>query len=217
LRERDEALAAGSRRSELDYVLRVLRARRFVILFCTLLVGGSALAFSLTQQTEYTATAGLLFRDAELDQKLFGSTALPPSTDPTREAATNVNLVDLQAVSQLTATALGGGATAASIQSKVSASAEGQSNIVLIKATDPDPAVAARIANTYAQQFIAFRRNADRAKVTGAQQLVQSQLSQLQREGNAGSPTGVSLQNYAEQLGILASLQPGTPSWSSQR
>ena len=191
-------------------MLRVLRSRRDLIILCTLLVTLSALAFSLSQQKLYSASAGLLFRDAQLDQKLFDSGAtLAPSTDPAREAATNVNLLGLEEVAQQTATALGGSATAASVASKISVSPEGQSNIVQITATDPNPTFAARLANLYAQQFIAFRRDADRAKISDAQQLVQTQLSQLQKRGQAGTSNYTTLQTRSDELGILASLQTG--------
>jgi capsular exopolysaccharide synthesis family protein len=209
MREREDGQQAASGRGELDRVLHVLRARRGLIALCTILVTAATLVFSLSQQKLYSASAGLLFRDAQLDQKLFGSSTLPPSSDPSREAATNVNLVNLEAIAQRTAAALGGGATAVSVAGKISVAAEGQSNIVQVTATDPQPAVAAQIADTYARQFIAFRRDADRAKVAGAQQLVQSQLNRLAQSGQAATANYAQLQNRAEGLGILASLQTG--------
>ena len=59
---------------------------------------GTATVFSLTAQKEYSADAGLLFRDPGFDQKLFGTTFLAPNRDPAREAATNVKLVSLDIV-----------------------------------------------------------------------------------------------------------------------
>jgi succinoglycan biosynthesis transport protein ExoP len=207
--ERHDGLPAAPRRPESEALLRALRRRRTSIVLFTLLVTFGALAYSLSQQKIYSASTGLLFRDAQLDQKLFGTTTLPPSTDPAREAATNVTLVGLEAVAQRAATALGGGITARQVAGKVSASATGQSDIVQVTAEDHSPEFAARLANVYAEQFIAFRREADRSKIAGAQQLVTTQLSQLQREGRAGGPSGISLQHYAQQLGIVASLQTG--------
>lgn len=209
MHEREDGLAAAPGRGELDRVLRVLRGRIGMIALCTVLVTASAIAFSLSQQKLYSSGAGLLFRDAQLDQKLFGSSTLPPSTDPAREEATNVNLVGLQAIAQRTAVALGGGATAASVAGKTSVAGEGQSNIVQVTAVDPNPRVAANLANTYAEQFIAFRRDADRAKIAGAQQLVRGQLNRLQSLGQAGTQNYAQLQSRAEELGILASLQTG--------
>ena len=72
---------------------------------CAGLVVGPAVGFSLATQEQYTASAKLLFRDPGLDQKLFGTTFLAPSRDPTREAATNVKLVSLDVVAERTARA----------------------------------------------------------------------------------------------------------------
>ena len=76
-------------------LLRAVRRRLGVALLCAAMVPAAAVAFSLFQESEYSASARLLFRDPALDQKLFGSTVFQPSTDPDREAATNIGLVSL--------------------------------------------------------------------------------------------------------------------------
>ncbi|MEK6274453.1 MAG: polysaccharide biosynthesis tyrosine autokinase [Actinomycetota bacterium] len=186
----------------------VLRRRLWVLLTCALLVPASALGFSLVQEKQYTAAASLFFRDPGLDQKLFGSTFLEPAGDPVREAATNLKLVSLKAVARRTAVAVRRGLTADQVAAKVEASTEGQSDLVSVRATDPSPEFAATLANTFAQQYIQFRREADRAKVREAQQLVQRELDALsptERE----SAEGRSLAERAQQLRILTSLQTG--------
>lgn len=199
---------AHSGRSELERVLRVLRRRLGLILLCALSLTASALGLSLISQKQYSATADLLFRDAQLDQKLFGSTVLPSSTDPNRAAATNVKLVSLEVVAGRTSSAIGRRISAAAIQRKVTVSAEGQADVVSVGAIDPNPAFAAKLANTFAREFVAFRRDADKTKIAAAQQLVQNQLDRLSSKDKDG-PRGRSLQDRAEQLGILASLQTG--------
>jgi tyrosine-protein kinase len=188
--------------------LVVLRRRLWVVLICAILVPASALVFSLVQDKKYTAAASLFFRDPALDQKLFGSTFLEPSGDPVREAATNLKLVSLRAVASRTASAVGRGLTADQVADKVETSLEGQSDLISVRATDPSPEFAATLANTFAQEYIEFRRDADRAKLREAQQLVQQELNALspaEREGAQGR----SLAARAQQLRILASLQTG--------
>jgi polysaccharide biosynthesis transport protein len=193
---------------DLEKLLRVLAQRWLLILVCICLTAGAALAFSLTQTTQYTTSADLLFRDAGLDQKLFGSTALPPSTDPAREAATNLKLVSLEAISARTSRALGGRPTANEIANKVNVTQQGQADVASVEATDPNPRFAARLANTFAEQYIQFRRDADRSKIADAQALVQRQLRQL-GPGDQGGAQERSLRSQAEELSILASLQTG--------
>lgn len=194
--------------SDIATIGRALRRRGWVVLLALTLVTGSALGFSLLQEKQYSASASLLFRDPALDQKLFGSTFIAPSTDPTREAATNVKLVSLEVVAQRTASRLGGGRSAGDASSKVAVKAEGQSDVVSIAATTSNPRFSARVANTFVSEYVAFRRNADRDKIREARLLVQRQLASLSPGDRAGS-RGSSLSQRAEQLRILASLQTG--------
>src|SRR3954464_8582801 len=189
-------------------VMRVLRRRIGVVLICALLVPAAALAFSLSQEKQYSASASLLFRDPQLDQKFSGSTVFAPSSDPAREAATNAKLASLGVVAARTSKALGGKLPPGEIIGKIAVAPAGQSDVVTITATDHDPAFAAKLANTFAQQFIVFRRDADRSKIAAAQQLVTDQLKRLSSSESAG-PQGTALRRGNEQLQILAALQTG--------
>ena len=190
-------------------LLRVLRRRFLVIVGVAALVSTAALTAALQADKQYTATAKLLFRDPGFDQRLFGSSILAPSQDPDREAATNVRLVSLETVSDRAASKLGRPElTPARIISKVAVTSEGRSNVVAVKATDPDPAFAAKLANAVAEQYIAFRRAADRSKITGALRLVKRQLDVLTPRQRAGAD-GRSVKQRVDQLQILASLQTG--------
>src|SRR2546423_15196556 len=117
---------------------RMLRRRWWLIAACALVAGAVATVYSASQPKAYQGTASLLFRDAGLDQTLFGSTYFA-AQDPAREAATNTKLVSLGVVSQRTARALGNRVTGAQVQSEVTVEAAGQSNVVSITATDANP------------------------------------------------------------------------------
>lgn len=184
-------------------LLRVLRRRAAAVVLCALVVPAAVLAASLSQEKQYSASALLLFRDPQLDQKLFGTTFLAPSTNPGREAATNLQLVFLEAVGERTEKILPGAVT-----HRVDIAAQGQSDVVSIKATDPDPRTAARKANTFAREYVAFRREADRAKIRDARELVTRELDELPRR-ELPSQRGRSLRERSEQLQVLAALQTG--------
>ncbi|MEA2495171.1 MAG: tyrosine-protein kinase [Thermoleophilaceae bacterium] len=201
-------LQATDERSLLASIFATLMRRWWVVLACIVVVPAAALAHALSQPKEYTASASLLFRDPQLDQKLFRATVFAPSSDPAREAATNVKLVSLAVVAARTSKALGSKLSVDDIQSKVNVAPEGQSDVASISALDHNPAFAARLANTFAQQFITFRRDADRSKIDSAQKLVQQQLSRLPLDQRSGVQ-GRSLRSQAEQLQILAALQTG--------
>ena len=191
------------------HLLRTLRRRSWLIAICAILAPAAAVAFSLAQEKQYSSSASLLFRDPQFDQKLFSSSTFDPNRDPAREAATNVKLVSLDVVATRTSRALNRpGLDADAIQEKVKVKSEGQSDVASITATDPSPAFAARLANTFAEQFIAFRRDADRSKIASAQKLVEEQLRDLEETTNDDKQASA-LRQRGEQLQILAALQTG--------
>ncbi len=192
-------------RSDFDALVRLLRRRGIWIVVCTLVAGVAAVAWSSSQPKQYTATAGLLFEDSQVANQLFGSTVVAPPTDPTRAAATNVQLVGLHIVASLTANALHSQLTAAAILAEVQVQGGGESDLVNVSATDRSPTLAARLADTFAGQFVSYRRNTERASVLTTLHVVNAQL-----RGPGLSPAQRNdLQSRAEQLRLLAQLQTG--------
>lgn len=202
--------SGGMEESALRDFLRMLRRRLPIVVLVVALFAGGALAFSLWTEKKYTATAKLLFRDPGFDQKLFGgSGALAPSQDPAREAATNVGLVGLDTIAARASNVLGNARlTPPEILDKVDVIAQGQSNVVIVMATDESRAFAAELANTIAKQYIDFRREADRSKITEALISTRKQLRALGRRERNGQE-GKSIKQQRGQLRILASLQTG--------
>src|SRR4051812_2947964 len=90
--EDDRKMASNSDRQDRHgYVtlLTAIRRRIGIVLLCIVALPAATLALSFSEQKEYSATASLLFRDPQFDQKLFGAGVVAASTDPNREAATN--------------------------------------------------------------------------------------------------------------------------------
>lgn len=221
-------LSHGERQGEarhsidLHRQLRAFRRHWLLIAVTFLAVTGAAYAFAKAQEEQYAASATLLFRDPNLDQTLFGSQFYSRSLDPAREAATNVKLVSLSAVSRRTAAALrepplaqraagelrGRVLTEAQINARLDVAAAGQSDLVTVTFTDPYPRVAALVANVFAQEYINFRREADRSKIAEAVALVKKESAALPVEERNGAE-GRSLRQRGDQLEILQSLQTG--------
>ena len=190
----------------LEPLFVVLRRRWKIIVVCVLLGLAASIAVSEMQQTEYTASASILFRDSGVDQELFGYSAAQPSNDQASQAATNMALVSLPVVASRTAAALH--VSGSAVSSAISVSGVGQANIAQINATDPDPVLAARIANTYARQYVLLRREADAAQVSSAQELVQKELRALS-PAERFDTVGQGLRTRANQLMELSAVQTG--------
>lgn len=187
----------------MEQALRIARRRKWVILQAVVIVPVLAYIFTSTQPKEYTASSTLLFRQ-------------PPSTletnsgltDPTREAATNGELVALPVVAEETAKALGSGYSGAEILADVEVSPSPEAETATVSATTEDPQRSATIATAYAQSYIKFRRKADRAQVQEAINLAEQSLNSLgtaEREG----PQGEKLTEQLDQLKLTQALQTG--------
>ncbi len=193
---------------DLERWLALLRRRWGIIAACVVLLAGSATIFSLTRQKQYTATASLLFSQSQIGPDLLGNTNSSSNTDPATQAETNVRLVESSAVAARVASALGRGFSPLRVASSVSASQEGQSNVVAVQAQDPSPTFAARLATLYANAFIAFQTNNDRSTILRVRSTLTSQLDTMS-PAEVQSPAGVSLQARIEQLNTLAAAQTG--------
>ena len=183
--------------------LAIARRRIWVLIAIFVLTVGATAVFSALQEKEYTGEATLFFRDAGLDQRLFGSTFLAGSNDPAREAATNVELVSLERVAERAGRQLG--MTGDDVEAAVDVSEEGQADLVTIAARDPDPEQAAEIANAVARQYVAFRRSADQRTIDNARQLVKQQLENADPE----EAQAEELQKRLDELTVFGALQTG--------
>jgi capsular exopolysaccharide synthesis family protein len=183
-----------------------LRRHVLLVVLCAVIVPVVAVAYAVHKPKVYTAKASLLFRDPGFVQQLLGSAQQGGTQDPAVEEATNNQLLELPVVASLTSDALNRKLTAAQVTSDISVSNDGQSNVATVTASNPDPRLAARLANAYAQQFTVFRREADRAKVESAIGLIQREIAGLPADA-AGQRQA--LQRYVNQLQVVAALQSG--------
>jgi capsular exopolysaccharide synthesis family protein len=193
----------------LEHSLKVLRRRWWIILLCAIVTGGAAFAISHSQTKKYTARASLLFNNTSVAQQASGIQAVS-QTDPQGQRNTNLTLVQLgSAVANRTARLLGGGITPGEVKGAVSASLVGQSNVVAVSATWPNPRIAASIANTYAQAFIDEQAAQNARSVQSAIQLVKQQYAGLTKAQRL-DPQGQSLVDHLESLKILKAMQNST-------
>jgi succinoglycan biosynthesis transport protein ExoP len=200
--------AAGGTDNEFARRLRDLRRLWWLPLLCTVVGAVNAYAISSRHTKEYDATASLLFRDPAIDERLFPGTFFTSSDDPERKAATNVRLVSLEAVARRAATGGTLGLTAGQITKSVRVRADGNSDVVAITARRPTPEAAAALANAYATEYVAFRRDADRTKILQAAELVRRQQARLGRTA-PDRKEAETLADRASQLQTLAAVQTG--------
>jgi capsular exopolysaccharide synthesis family protein len=193
-------------RLDVSAAVALVRRRWWQILGIVVVAGLLAYGVSLLQATRYDASAELLFKKADYAQTLFGSSSTSGSTDPQREAATDLALSSLQVVTARTKAVLHSPLTVDQLRKRVDVSPIGEADIVTITAHAGTRPEAVRIANVFASQVVALRREA-------AQAQVQSAIDSLRTDaqtgaGLAGLP-GVSLADQLAKLETLKALQTG--------
>lgn len=133
--------------------------------------------------------------------------ASAPASPPDRYAATQAALARVGDVAQMTvAAARVPGLTAAALLAASSVSADPTADLLHFSVTDPDPAVAQRLATAYAREFAAYRRRLDTSAVTAGLTDVQGRLARLEALGQGNSPLAKQLTTTTHQLEDLRAL-----------
>jgi polysaccharide biosynthesis transport protein len=182
---------------------RIIRRRKWVIVQAIIIVPILALLLTLRQPKEYSATATLLFR-----QPVTALEETSAVVDPTREAATNNELVALPVVAERAAKNLGEPDIAGDIYGSVAVTPSLEGNTAAVEVTERSPEVAAKWADAYAQAYIDFRRDSDRSQVQEAIELAEKSLAGLTEEKRESSQ-GESLERQLDQLKLSQALQTG--------
>jgi capsular exopolysaccharide synthesis family protein len=203
----------SSDRPNFERGVDLLRRRGLWILPCFVLAAGAAYAYSKHQTIKYTATASLIFKSDQLTQQLAG---LPTNiTSAQAEQNGDAKLVQLGNTAATTAARLGQGLTDQKVSESLSVAQQGEtdvigeSSVVDVSASVTSPALAAEIANTYAEQFVEGQQKANDLYFTAALATVNKQLAALSPKQRL-APSGVVLEERAQELKLLAALQYGS-------
>jgi Mrp family chromosome partitioning ATPase len=150
---------------DLPRFLGLVRARKWLIAAIVVAAAALALAASLTQSDRYQASADLIFgRTTNADAIITGG-ATDVAEDPVRAAATNLALASLDTVATRVKQRFRGSATVEEIRGAVSIHSEGESDVVAVTAEWSSPEQAAAIANAFATEIVAQRRDTAQADI----------------------------------------------------
>jgi polysaccharide biosynthesis transport protein len=198
--------AESTRPSAMARFGRVLRERWWIVLLTTLACVLAAVIVSTSQATKYDASATLLFRNPGFSSALFGSSVFEPSLDPARESTTNLQLVESREVAKAVKDELGLSQSPGDLLDQVTVEERTNSDVVDIIVRDESPQQAARIAASFADEYVAFRQAADRRKIVDAEELIRDRLEGLPPEATAER---TELQNALQKLIALEAVQTG--------
>ena len=180
--------------SEVDLrtYLRVLRRRKWWVIVCTGLAVAGAIAYSFSAPKEYSATAQLLV------QPQSGTLPLvtPAQTITPTDVATELQILSSAPVVDAVKSRLH------LSQLNVASEEQGQTDVISVTATNRDPVLAARVANTYATEFVNYETFVTLKGLTTAELQLQSQINAIEQElpSTNGTPQGVALANQVAVL-----------------
>lgn len=187
--------------------LRGLRERWWLILGCVVLTTAIALGWAFTRTPQYQASSQVLLQNNNLGATLSGLQGNGQLPDPEREAATALELALQPAVADRVIRELDLGLDRDELLARVQAALRGNSRVLAFTVTDAAPRQAAGIADEFADQYVDFRRDTDRASITRALQAVRAQLQVAQAANDTVRVT--SLEQQAGALTLAGQLASG--------
>ena len=160
--------ALNTAEPDLRTYLQILRRRYYWVIAAVVLLGAAGGGYSVKQPKQYTASAQLLVKPTTGTLPSTGFQQVITSTD----VLTALQLITAAPVQEAVRRQLGS-------EPGVSASEVGQTNVIAVAATSKSPMLAAKIANAYANAFVAYQQTVTNANLAAAEQQLQSQISAI--------------------------------------
>ncbi len=155
--------------------LRVLRRRKWVVVLVAVLAAGGALGFALSQDKIYQASAEILLEHRST-RNLFD--AVQDIGDPSRLPQTEMKVMQSQPVREEVRKRIG-------MAPAITTGQSGSADVIDLTARSTVPATAAKIANTYAEAYINYRRTSTVDDILAASNEIQLRIDDLQRQLDA--------------------------------
>jgi Mrp family chromosome partitioning ATPase len=193
---------------DLPRFLGIVRARKWLIAAIVVAAGALALAASLTQSNRYQASADLVFGKTTNADAIVSGTTADTAEDPVRAAATNLALAGLDTVATRVKQRFRGSATVQEIRDAVSIHAQGESDVVSVTAEWSSPAQAAAIANAFATEIVALRRETAQADIQRGIDALKARIPAAPTTA-ADRTSAATLQGKVTELETLKALTTG--------
>ena len=209
-----------------------LRRRWLPLVAMFLFVIAATVLYTVRQQLTYTGTASLLVNSRVLNLTEQQDSVVPQASDEDRAIASEVQVLSSTEVAKRVIAALGAdrsplirerltgradadpGEVLAAVRQKTRIDRPGATNVLAVSFTSTDPQLAARAANTYVDQYLAFKsdmrlnaaRSADGslrtelAKLRGQVEQAEASVAAYRRANNLLSADGVTLTEQEQSL-----------------
>ena len=193
--------------AKLGHYFAVIRRRRWILLQALVVVPLAAVIYSLSQQTMYQATSEVLLSRQNIASTLTGTTDPNAGAQADRIAQTQARLAVVPEVARRTLLAVGLRRPASDLLAHSSVVAETNADLLRFSVSDHVPALAVRIAATYARQYTRYRQELDTASLTRARAGLDAKINQLEAAKRTKGALYANLVNRSQQLATIQALQ----------
>lgn len=167
---------------ELRDYLRVVAARKWIIIQAVAVVAAVALVGSVAQAPVYEAETEILIKQRSGGANLFGDLLGDFTWQPERRIQTQVELVKLRPVAETVVKRLNLKESPDAVLAKLKVEPLGQTDLVRVRASDRDPKRAADIANAASEAYVALSRDYNQGSLKLAADAVAAKLEETRRE-----------------------------------
>jgi capsular exopolysaccharide synthesis family protein len=197
-----------SAQTELDFpaFLDLLKRRAWLIVGIGVAAAALAFGVSMLQSNRYDASADLLFRQAETPPRIDPNEPPPDVADaPERVAATNLALASLDSVAVRVKERTDSPLSSEELRDKVEIEPKGQADIVTVTASAETAQEAAKLANAFAEEVVAVRREKAQERIQRVIDAIDQQLATAPPAGGLAQR----LTDRSQQLKIEKELEAG--------
>ncbi len=199
-----EAFERAGEGNGLSNALAVLRRRWLIVAAVVLACAVVAVVHQKGSATTYAATASVTFQNGTLSEA--GLQVTPSGgAEPQREANTEQLVAHSPEVAAGVRQQLHIASEPSELLKQVQVEAAANANVLNVIATTGDPRYSARLANAFAEQYIAFKAKSQLAGIATAEHKLQEQLGGLP----VGSPERAALQQSLQRTAELRAVAGG--------
>jgi succinoglycan biosynthesis transport protein ExoP len=194
---------------ELRDYLKVIRTRWRLLALGLVITVVAALAISFMQKRVYEGQAEVIVLEQQNSSAiLLGSAQDQVASQPDQAyVLTQAQVIQSSSIAQKVIRSLGLNTTATNLLKRVTATTDGQSNIVTIVALDGSAESAAKTANAFAETYVAWSRDSQIASLKASGDQIQQRMDAAQKQIVAlTNPKGGATTSTRSQLATAEAL-----------
>jgi polysaccharide biosynthesis transport protein len=199
-----DEFGGASESNSLSTALAVLRRRWMIVMAVVVACVAVAVVHEKRSAKSYTASANVAFQSATLSDAAL-QVSSSGGNEPQREANTEVLVAHSPEVAAAARSQLHVPAETQELLDEVEIEAAPNADILNVIASTGDPRYSVRLANAFAEQYIAFKERSQLTGIATAEHKLQEQLATLP----AGSAERTTLQQALQRMGELRAVAGG--------